>query len=342
MQKPDSANPVLAEATRGAMVESRYRAAIAVVDTAGTVVLKAGDIDRLVYPRSAIKPLQALPLVETGAMDAYGLGDRELALACASHTGEAMHVDAVTAWLRRLDLDATDLECGAQLPLNSEASRGLLASGEAATRVHNNCSGKHTGFLTVARRIDCPTKGYIRYEHPVQQRVLGVLEQMTGMDLGATPRGIDGCGIPVIAVPLGNIALAMARLADPADQPDRRQEAAPRIRAAMAAHPELVGGTDRFDTMIMRVTGDTAIVKVGAQGVYCAALAEPGLGVALKVDDGNATAAEVIMGAVLRRLDVLSDSDAAGLADVLRPPIRNHDGDEVGRMRICEDASVWR
>jgi L-asparaginase II len=327
------ANPLLVEVTRGPIVESRHRAAFAVADPGGTVVLHAGEIARPVYPRSAIKPLQALALVETGAADAFELGDAEIALACASHGGEPRHVDTVAAWLARIGCGVDDLECGAHMPSTERAMVDLVAGGGQPSALHNNCSGKHAGFLTVARHLGYTTAGYIAYEHPVQQRILGVLESMTGRDLSEAPRGIDGCGIPTLGVPLGNLALAMARLAAPDDQPEARQAAAARVRRAMAAEPFLVAGSGRFCTRVMEQTGERALVQTGAEGVYCAALPELGLGVALKVDDGAGRAAEVLMGRLLLRLAALGGAEAEALAETLSPPVLNRAGGRVGELR---------
>lgn len=333
-----TANPLLVEVTRGGMVESRHRAAIAVVDAQGKVVRGWGDIERPVYGRSAIKPLQALPLVESGAADRFGLSRGELALACASHSGEPRHVDTVLAWLARIGLSPDDLECGSHPPLNDGAMRDFLRGAAPLTAAYNNCSGKHAGFLSTALHLGEPTKGYIRYEHPVQQRILGVLEQMCGVDLGAAPRGIDGCGIPVIAIPLGNMALAMARLADPDDLPAPRAAAARRIVAAMTAEPFMVAGSQRFCTVVMSALGTKAAIKTGAEGVYCAALPDLGLGVALKVDDGAGRAAEVAMGEVLIHLGVIDEGERARLADTLSPPIMNRAGLETGRVRRAAES----
>ncbi len=214
----------------------------------------------------------------------------------------------------------------------------LLASGGAPTAAHNNCSGKHAGFLTVARHLGVETAGYIKFEHPIQQRVLGILEQMTGLDLGRAPRGIDGCGIPTLGIPLGNLALAMARLGDPSDQPETRQAAAARLRRAVAAEPFMVAGTGRFCTRVMALTGERALVKTGAEGVYCAALPELGLGVALKVDDGATRAAELIMGRLLVALGVLSETEAEELGGVLEQPLHNRAGRVVGAVRAAAAA----
>lgn len=334
MTDADGDNPVVAEVTRGTMVESRHRAAIAVVDATGRVVFQTGDVDQPVYPRSAIKPLQALPLLETGAADAFSLSESEIALACASHGGEPRHTQTVAAWLDRIGCSVDDLECGVHLPYHEPTAQGLLRNGEPATALHNNCSGKHMGFLTLARHLNVPTKGYIRYEHPVQQRILGALESMTGLELGAAPRGIDGCGIPVVAIPLGNMALAMARLVDPSDQPDARQAACARIVKAMAADPFMVAGSGRFCTRVMEAVSDRAVIKTGAEGVYCGSLREEGLGIALKVDDGTTRAAEAAMGAVLRRFGIIGAAEA-GLLD---QPITNRAGLRVGEVRPAAGA----
>ncbi|MEX2298194.1 MAG: asparaginase, partial [Dongiaceae bacterium] len=286
-------DPLLVEVTRGNAVESRHRAAVAVSDASGRILRQWGDIERPVYARSSLKPLQALPLIETGAADHFGLGDAEIALACASHSAEERHVETVRAWLAKIGLAESDLECGPQLPYHEATALRRIVAGDEAAAIYNNCSGKHTGFLTTAMHKGEKTAGYIRYEHPVQQRILGMLEQMTGLDLGRAPRGIDGCGIPVIGIPLFHTAMAMARLADPAALPDHRAAAARRIVAAMVAEPFLVGGSGRFGTRLMTALGNRAALKGGAEGFYIAILPQHGLGIAIKCDDGAGRAAEV-------------------------------------------------
>jgi len=322
-------NPILAEVTRGSMVESRHRAAFAVVDSAGGVVLSAGDYEAPVYGRSAIKPLQALPLIESGAADAFGLSDAEVALACASHGGEPRHVAAVAAWLERIGRSVADLECGAHLPYDEAATAALLREGGEASALHNNCSGKHTGFLCFAQHAGLPTKGYVRYDHPVQQRNLGVLEAMAGLDLSNAPRGIDGCGIPVIAIPLGNMALAMARLADPRDQPEARQSACARIVKAMTAEPFMVAGSGRYCSRVMQALGGRVVLKTGAEGVYCGAVPGEGLGFAVKADDGGGRAAQAVVGQLLRRLGLIGEAETEFLVQILY----NRAGVEVGQVR---------
>jgi L-asparaginase II len=332
----NSSNPVLVVTTRGEMVESRHTGAAAVVDAAGHVVRAWGDVDAPVFARSAIKPLQALPLVETGAADRFGLGHVEIALACASHRGEAFHVETVRRWLERVDLGPQDLECGAHAPGNAAAVAALIRAGEPPSALHNNCSGKHSGFLTTARHLGEPTRGYIAPDHPVQRRVRTVLEEMSGLDLARAPSGTDGCGIPVIGISLRGMARAMARLADPKGFSADRAAAGKRILDAMAESPLMVSGTGTFNTLVMTAAGDTVRLKTGAEGVYCAVLPGLGYGVALKIDDGASRASEVAVGAILDGLGAFSEAQRLTLAPQLRPIIKNVAGREVGEIRPTE------
>ena len=329
----NSSNPVLVETTRGEMVESRHTGAAAVVDAEGRVVRSWGDIDAPVFARSAIKPLQALPLVESGAADRFGLSNVEIALACASHRGEPIHVETVRRWLARADLGPQDLECGAHAPGNAAAAEALIRASEAPSAVHNNCSGKHSGFLTTARHLGEPTRGYIAPEHPVQKRVRAALEEMSGLDLSRAPRGTDGCGIPVIGISLRGMARAMARLADPKGLAPERAAASKRILDAMASAPLMVSGTGTFNTVVMTVAGATVRLKTGAEGVYCAVLPGLGYGVALKIDDGASRASEVAVGAILEGLGAFTAEQRAALAPQLRPIIKNVAGRDVGEVR---------
>ena len=325
------------EVTRGNLVESRHRAAVVVCDSRGKVVLSAGDVARPVYGRSAIKPLQALALVESGAADAYDCSASEIALACASHDGESRHVAAVRAWLARIGLSEDDLECGSHLPYHEASMLGLVRAGGAPTAAHNNCSGKHTGFLTTALHLGVPTMGYIGYHHPIQQTILGILEMMSGLDLRDAPRGIDGCGIPQFALPLGNMALAMARMTDPFNQPTRRQLACKRVLDAMAQDPFMVAGSQRTCTKIITATRGRALVKTGAEGVFCAALPASGLGIALKIDDGATRAANYLIGRLLDKLELLDATARRELESELHPLLRNRAGLEVGKVQAAAD-----
>ena len=327
-------NELIVEATRGDMVESRHRGACAVVSADGRLVHAWGDAGRIIYPRSAIKPLQTLALIETGAADGFGLGPRELALASASHSATPEHVALVAGWLERIGLGPKDLECGGHEPLDADAAKALARAGETPGPLHNNCSGKHAGFLTTARHRGEPTKGYVKPDHPVQQRLQAMLSEMGDTNLTSAPRGTDGCGIPVIGMPLSALALALARMADTEGLEGGRREAANRILTAMTANPRLVAGSGRFDTVAMEACKGTFVVKAGAEGVYGAILPALGLGVALKIDDGAKRAAEVAMAAVLDHLGVLDEGAEKAMAAFLEAEVTNARGAKVGQIRM--------
>lgn len=330
---PSATDPVLVEVMRGDLVESRHRGAAAVVDATGKVVMSWGDTERPVFARSAIKPMQALPFVESGAADRYGLGPTELALSCASHHGEAVHAEAVAAWLARVGLSADDLECGTHLPHDVPSAHAILRAGKEPSALHSNCSGKHSGFLTTARHFGEETRGYVAADHPVQRRVTQALGEMCGIDLARAPYGTDGCGIPVIGIPLAAMARGMARMADRAGLPAERSEAARRLLDAMREFPVMVDGTGGFPTVLMQVAGAKLRIKPGAEGVFCGSLPGLGYGIALKIDDGAGRAAEVAMGGILERLGLFSDDERAKLDELLRPAIRNVAGRLVGSIR---------
>ena len=333
-------NPVLVEAWRGPMVESFHRGAWAVVDAAGTVVASAGDIERPVYPRSAIKLLQALPLVESGAADRFGLNDAELALACASHGGEPAHVATAASMLAKAGLDASALECGVHWPYDETAQRALAARGDSPNALHNNCSGKHAGFVclgcTMAGSADVRgfLHGYVRHEHPLMREVGASIEAATGARLADAPRATDGCSIPTFGIALRRLAHAFARMVSGEGLSPGRAAAARRLRAAVAREPFMVGGSTRVDTRLMRVFGERLFCKVGAEGVYCVALPEQGLGLALKMDDGNtARACEVAMAALVRTfLPARDDAEQEVLERTTNVTLRNWNGLEVGRL----------
>ncbi len=307
-------NPILVEVTRGKLVESVHRGSIAVADMSGKIAFSLGDLDTPVYPRSSLKPIQTLPLVESGAADAFGLSGEEIALACASHSGEPMHTTRVASWLARIGCGESDLACGAHPSRYEPVAEDMIRRGEKPTRIHNNCSGKHTGFLTVARHWDIATQGYERHDHPVQTAIAKVLSDLAGVQ-GDLPWGIDGCAAPNFALPLAAQARAFAQMAGPRGR---------RIVQAMTAHPELVSGTGRVCAVLMRSAKGRAAVKTGAEGFFAGIVPELGLGIVLKIDDGAGRAADTVMAAMLERFGLLGSDDAA--QKILRAP-----GDEYGR-----------
>jgi L-asparaginase II len=333
-------NPVLVEVRRGAAIESMHRGALAVLDADGAVFASLGAIDRPIFPRSAVKVLQALPLVASGAADALGLDDAELALACASHRGEPQHAQTAAGMLAKAGLDVQALECGAHWPYDESAARALAAQGREPSALHNNCSGKHSGFLCLACALhgDGPdlrhyARGYVRPEHPVMREVSAALHATTGYDLANTPRGTDGCSIPTYAIPLRRLALAFARVGTGVGLSAAHARAAQRLRAAVARAPFMVAGSGRFDTRVMERLGERVFCKVGAEGVYCAALPERGLGVAIKIDDGNnARACEVVMAALIEAFVTLDDAEATLVRGLSEPVLHNWNDIEVGRL----------
>ena len=328
------ANPVLVEVIRGGMVESRHRGAVAVVDADGAAILALGDAARPVFPRSAIKALQALPLVESGAADRYGLSDEELALACASHSGEPAHVEGVARMLAKAGLDPTALRCGAHWPLSQQAAFALAQKTGAPSALHNNCSGKHAGFLCLACAMGVDHADYWRPEHQVQREVRAVLTDLSGAALDRP--AIDGCSVPTWAIPLQNLARAFAKFGTGAGLLPARARAAERLREACAQNPWYVAGTGRFCTEVTKILGARAFVKTGAEGMFCGALPGQGLGIAIKCDDGAGRASEAIMAAVIARFLPLAEGERAALRRFLAPTLRNWNGFEVGTLRVTE------
>jgi len=329
----ETLNPVLVEVTRGATVESRHRGAACVYDSSGARVLAWGDVEAPVFPRSAVKLLQAVPFLETGAADVCQANFNELALACASHGGERAHVAVARAWMERLGLEEGHLACGAHVPYAEEAASALIRAGEAPSTLHNNCSGKHLAMAATALAKGEPIAGYHEPDHPVQLRVRDAVAELTGENLIQAPMGIDGCSIPTWAISLAALARAMARVADPRGLKVARQSAIRRLRNAVARNPFMTAGTGRVCTALIGRKSTELYVKGGAEGVFVAALYELGVGVALKIDDGAKRAAEVALTAILRYLEVLDDQDWEALAEFAAPRILNRMGRSVGEIR---------
>lgn len=368
-------NESVVEVLRGAVVESRHRVSVAVVDADGVLRAASGDAGLVVFARSAVKPFQVLSLVEEGLAERFGFGAEELALACASHSGEARHVELARRMLAKLGLDETALACGAHAPFHDASARELRRSGRAPTRLHNNCSGKHAAMIALAVGHGWPVAGYHEQQHPVQQRMLEVMSAWSDVPLAEIGVGVDGCGVATFALPLDRLAHAFARLAHAARpvrpaRPARpvrpvRPDGAPsgkgaagtdvsadvsastgaggadagasaaarRVYDAMVDHPELVGGTGRLCTLLMRAADRRLVAKVGAEGVYCAAVPGAGVGIALKVEDGAKRAAEPALLAVLSALGVLDAEALAPLQSFVEPAVENTRREQVGVLR---------
>lgn len=320
----------LVEIWRGGMIESLHLGHAVICDAGGSVVEAWGDPAQVIYPRSASKMLQALPLVESGAADAAGLGTEHLALACASHNGGAIHTDRVRRWLADLSLSENDLRCGPQMPEDPEAKEFFTCSHTAPGQLQNNCSGKHSGFLTLGRHLGAGPE-YVEPDHPVQVAAREAFEEVTGE---ASPRfAIDGCSAPNFATSVEGLARAMARFAA-AQEDGPRGRAMVRLREAMGRHPELVAGEGRSCTALMRAMGGRVAVKTGAEGVFVAIIPERRIGVALKIVDGASRASECAIAAILVRLGVLDSRDPAVKA-YLDAPVLNRRGLLTGFVRAA-------
>ncbi|WP_366653831.1 asparaginase [Fodinicurvata sp. EGI_FJ10296] len=331
---PDSrpVAPLLVDVLRGPFAESGHRGHAVVIDADGGLLAHWGEPDLSVMPRSAIKSLQALALVESGAVEAFGLSAADIALACASHGGEDKHARRAIDWLGRIGLTVADLECGAQPPMHRDSADALVAAGTSPTAAHNNCSGKHVGFLTTAVHLGIDHRGYTRHDHPIQALVRRHMQAMTDIDPDGRPWGIDGCSIPAHALPLRNIALALARLdAHGADDTTAHGRACRRIVEAWGAHPDLVAGTGRFDTRLMTAAQGRALTKAGAEGVSCAIVPGRRIAVAVKIEDGAERAASVVMAAILSALGAVDRNDPE-IRSLAAPTLSNWNGISVGGL----------
>lgn len=292
-------NPVLVEVTRGNLIECIHRGSVAIADAEGNIRFSRGDVLSPFCPRSALKPLQALPLIESGAADAFHLGPVEIALACASHYGEPMHVTTVSGWLEKIGCSVEDLACGPEAPRNPQAYADLKNSGAAPGRLHNGCSGKHAAFLTIAQHLQTGTVSYIHIDHPVQKLVAETVKRLCGVE--RLDSVVDDCTAPNFLLTLTAFAKGLAKIAG------RTTLGADRIVSSMSEYPELVGGTDHPCTEMIKLCDGKAVVKNGAEGVYAAILPGNGLGIAIKIDDGAMRAAETALAAILLGLGVADE-----------------------------------
>ncbi|MBB4480033.1 asparaginase [Rhizobium etli] len=327
-------NPVAVEVTRGLLVESRHRGAVAVVDGDGSLVFSLGDIDAAVFPRSACKAMQALPLVESGAADAYGFGDKELALACASHNGEDEHVALAASMLARAGRNSEALECGAHWSMSQKVLIQQARTLEAPTALHNNCSGKHAGFICTCCHRNIDPKAYVGYHHPLQVEIRATMESLTGAVLGAESCGTDGCSIPTYAVPLRSLAHGFAKMATGNGLEPLRAKASRRLIEACMAEPFYVAGSGRACTKLMQIAPGRIFVKTGAEGVFCAAIPEKGIAIALKCEDGATRAAEAMVAATLARFFETEGEVHARLMSYAAKPMRNWNGIHVGDISV--------
>ena len=320
---------ILCNVWRGPLVESLHYGHAVICDDAGQIVKSWGDPQAVVYPRSSSKMIQALPLITSGAADRFGLRSEQLALACASHNGAAIHTDRVQAWLGDLGLGDDDFRCGPQMPRDPAAKLQLIKTDQSPCQMHNNCSGKHSGFLTLNKHLGGNPE-YVAPDHPVQLACKAAFEEVTAQ---ASPGyGIDGCSAPNFATTLHGMARAMAFFAAAQPGQGARADAAAQLRDAMATYPELVAGEGRACTELMRAMGGRVALKTGAEAFFIAIIPKLKMGVALKVVDGGTRGAECAIAAILVKLGVLEANHPATLKR-MNAPIRNWNGLETGMIR---------
>ena len=333
------AAPLRVNIRRNDAVESIHDVDIALVDHDGHVIMSCGNAERNVFPRSAMKPLQAIALIEhlvkSGQVNT--LSQDEVSLICASHNAEEMHVNAVRALLDRMGIDHDALTCGAHWSLDQNTSINQARQMGNPTKAHNNCSGKHAGMLALAKLMDASLSGYAQIAHPVQQRILGVLESMTGIDLLQHPCGIDGCGAPALSGPMGNWARGFALFADPSSLTSERQQAIDVIRKGIAASPLMIAGTGRACSSVAQTYGEEITVKTGAEGVFAAAFNSLGLGMMLKARDGNKRASEYALGVVIHALGFDRHEK---LNPFFHPKLKNWAGDIIGDIALEDDQEL--
>lgn len=317
---------------RGGMAESEHFVHIAAIQRDGTLLASCGNAQRWIFARSSAKPLQAIPLVESGALETYGFTDAELALVAASHNGEERHVALAAGMLAKLGLDASALKCGAHDPYHKPTADAMKAAGIAPTALHNNCSGKHSGMLALAKAIGAPIESYLSPDHPVQRRMLAAVSAMSGIPADRIRLGTDGCGVPVFGLPLPSLALAFARLGTPDELPDGRADVCRRIVRAIRSYPECLAGDDRYDTQLIRATGGKLIGKLGADGVFAVTMPGTGCGLAVKIGDGGVRALYPAVTEALAQLGWLTAAEAGKLAAFHRPVLRNWQGTTVGEI----------
>lgn len=327
--------PILANVIRGTTVESVHRGHFIVMNGSGKTITAVGDPQTVTFFRSACKPFQAMPLVTSGAADAYRFDENEIALACASHSGEPIHIATVGSMLDKIGLKESDLHCGKHLPFNDAEAKRMLRSGIEPTQLHNNCSGKHAAMLAVAKHVGADTGTYCDPRNPVQQMIVEAISLFAEIPKNKIQIGIDGCSAPNFALPLSAMAKSFVNLIRPENFSDNVRSACTRIVNAMTQFPELIGGTERLDTMLMRAVPGKLISKVGADGVWLCAAAPSekwleGLAIALKIEDGDDKLARPVVAVeILRRLGILSNDD---LPEISPMTIKNRRGDSVGKI----------
>lgn len=328
--------------TRGELVESIHYGAFVVVDRQGRVVASMGNQETLTYPRSSMKPLQALPFIERNGDQYFDLNPREVAIICASHSGTDTHVEVLKTMHQKIGIGLNDLMCGIHWPSDKKTSEVMRKRGEEPNSYRHNCSGKHTGMLAHAKMRSLPLENYLSMDHPVQQTILKTIAEMCGIESEHIPIGVDGCSAPVFAIPLRSFAMGITRLCDPEDLDDRRAAACKRITHAMSSFPDMVAGPGRFDTVLMNLMQGKVVAKAGAEGYQCIGVLpnafgedSPALGIAIKLSDGDLTrrAINCVSVSILNALGLFGEGEFEKLVPFGPKPLKNWREIVVGEMK---------
>ena len=328
-------NPLTVDVYRGKMIESSHQVHCIVMDKDGQVMESWGDEQRMISPRSSLKLLQTIPFIETGAVDALSLGDEEIALACASHNAETVHIEKVQAWLAKIGLSKDDLACGGHLSINEDRAHEMIRQEEAMTGLLSDCSGKHTAMLSTAVHQGYPVEGYEEPEHPIQQQIFKTISEMAHYDLSQGHSGTDGCSVPNPAIPLKNLAFAFSFFMNPDRLEGKRAKACARILDAITAHPHLLAGKERFDTDVVKATNGNIIAKIGAEGNYVVFVRDKGITMYLKAEDGVfRRATEPAIGFMLKRFGAIDSQADETLSGYTRPVLKNWKGIEIGKVVV--------
>ncbi len=329
-----ASNPILAEVTRGGIVESFHRGALIITGKNGEVICSRGNVENQIFPRSAIKAMQAIPLIASGAAHKFDLSDQEIAIACSSHGGEIEHINTVRSLLRKAKIDEAALMCGSHWPLYLPAGRDMAKNNQVPDNIHNNCSGKHAGMLATAKHLGEPLEDYINRDHPVQKRIEKIISGFYGLDLTSAPCGIDGCSVPTWAISLKAMAFGFSNFSVADHNENQWADASSTIIKAARSFPLMIAGSERFCTRIMKAV-PRLFAKTGAEGVYCGCIPHAGIGIAVKCDDGAKRASEVIFAKALSSLDVWSNEERRIFEEFSQFDLKNSNEIMVGQLQAC-------
>lgn len=333
-------NPILVEVTRGEVLESFHRGVVCIVDKDDKIVFSVGDPQQVCYPRSALKFLQQIPLLTSGAVEEFGFTEKEIALFCGSHNGEKEHVETVRGILEKIGLDESHLQCGPQMPTLKEDQYHLIKSDLPALRIHNNCSGKHAGFLAYCIYRGWPTENYIDPEHPLHKEILDVIAEFHRYPKEKIQLGVDGCSAPIFAFPVYNQAVAYKNLVHPVQFQENVQKACKLMVDAIASYPNMIAGHKRYCSDLMRVSEGKLIGKTGADGVYSIGVREMNLGICIKVDDGKMGPQYNVAQSVIEQLGILSEAANAELRHYVRHENKNFGGMVTGETKVSTNLEI--